>query len=93
VVEQDQIPGAIEQEDSEVRPANPRAVVGDYDPPQPGSSPPPTPPGHLNIGPDSFLGSDPVTGSVMMDDWGPVPGGDPDTPPGAVSVLDEDATS
>lgn len=90
MVEQDQIPGAIEQEDeSEVRSANPRAVVGDYDPPQTGSSPPPTPPGHLNVGPDSFLGGDPVTGSVLMDDWGP----EADTPPGAVSPLDEDATS
>jgi hypothetical protein len=66
--------------------------VGEWEPPKAGTGPAPIPPGHINVGADSFLGTDPVTGSVMMDDWGPVPGGEPDMEHSAIGVLDEDAT-
>lgn len=88
--EQDPIRGPIENEqDHEVRNAHPRAVVGDAETPA-GAGPGPIPPGHIQIGGDSYLGMDPVTGSVLMDDWGPIPGGEPDMEHSAVGVLNED---
>jgi hypothetical protein len=90
--EQDQAPGTTGTEQhTETRSATPSAAAGD--PPHTASGPGPLPPGHLQIGGNSFLGSDPVTGSVLMDDWGPIPGGEPDMEHTAVSVLDEDATT
>jgi hypothetical protein len=90
VDDQDRMRGPIENEqDSEARPASPRAVVGEPEMPG-GTSPGPIPPGHIQIGGDSFLGTDPVTGSVVTDDWGPIPGGEPDLEPTAVGILNED---
>jgi len=93
VDEQDPIPGQIENEQTaEVRTATPKATVGDWESQRAGAGPAPIPPGHINVGADSFLGTDPVTGAVTMDDWGPIPGGEPDMEHSAVSILDEDAT-
>lgn len=90
--DQDRILGPIDNEqNTEVRNAMPKAVAGDWEPPNAGTGPGPIPPGHLQIGGDSFLGTDPVTGSVVADDWGPIPGGEPDMEHSAVGILDEDA--
>ena len=79
------------ERDAEVENAHPSAVAGDWDAPTTGTGPSGIPPGHLVVGTGSPLGDDPVVGSVVGEDWGRVPGAEPDVEATAVRVLDEDS--
>jgi hypothetical protein len=50
----------------------------------------PIPPNHIRIGGDSPLGEDPISGSVVSEDWGRNPGIEADIEGDAVTVLGED---
>lgn len=80
----------VDERDVEVKNAAPKAVAGDWEPPAPGTGPAPIPPGHILVGGDSPLGNNPVTGSVVDEDWGRVPGAEPDVESTAVQILEED---
>jgi hypothetical protein len=84
------MPAAGERE-AEVENAQPQAMPDDWDAPTTGTGPSGVPPNHIVIGTGGPLYDDPIVGSVVGEDWGRIPGAEPDVEQVAVRILDEDA--
>jgi hypothetical protein len=77
--------------DAEVENAHPSGVAGEWEAPATATGPAGIPPNHIVVGTGSPLGEDPVVGSVVSEDWGRIPGAEPDVEQVAVRILDEDS--